>query len=106
MSEYYIPQFKLSVRKPGPGPSHENSHSGLVLYALAAAYAQAAYRDQAVTTLTFAYRAAPPLTLSETDLLNLTQYTDELTWIGQHMPSLTPTLQLLSRFMDLGYARP
>ncbi|MBZ9750114.1 hypothetical protein K7W42_04470 [Deinococcus sp. HMF7604] len=67
-------------------------------------YIQAATTDhwaEATALLAQAYQAAPPQTLSSEDCRILLPLTDALTYLGQHLPCLSPTLALLHRLIQL-----
>lgn len=75
--------------------------AALTFYREAVLCAQQQAWDQATVHLTSAFDVAPPSQLSAEDCQALACYSDDLAYIGQGLPCLTPTLQLFARFVAL-----
>lgn len=75
--------------------------ASLQLYRQAAQSAQASAWTQATTALQQAFLSAPPQQLTDDECRSLRPYLDDLTAVGQRLPSLTFTLGLLTRIRDL-----
>ncbi|UBV44562.1 hypothetical protein LAJ19_17455 (plasmid) [Deinococcus taeanensis] len=73
----------------------------LTLYRNAVLCAQQQDWDLATAALDAAYNAAPPAELSLEDCRTLKRHSDDLALVGQHLPCLTPTIQLFSRFLSI-----
>lgn len=70
----------------------------LALYAQASAWCLEEDLSRAQAALAQAYAEVPPLTLTWDDRYALTSIVDDLVYVGQLLPSLQPTLELLRRF--------
>lgn len=69
----------------------------LALYAQASAWCLEGDLSRAEAALAQAYAEVPPPTLTRDDRYALTSIADDLVYVGQLLPSLQPTLDLLRR---------
>lgn len=74
--------------KPFPSPQ-------LTLYAQVSSWCARGELDRAGIALAQAYSTAPPQTLTRDDGRALAALADDLVYVGQLLPSLQPTLDLL-----------
>lgn len=92
----------------GPGEvvsSSDDPSSRLTLYAQAVAWCLEGDLDRAQATLFQAYSLVPPLTLTHDDRRVLEGLADNLVYIGQLLPSIQPTLELLQQLQGTCAAR-
>ena len=73
----------------------------LNLYYRSAQSAQQQALSEAMSLLEQAFTAQPPANLTDDECRALKQLDDDLTFIGQQLPCVVPTLQLLRRWQCL-----
>lgn len=75
----------------------------LNLYYRSAQSAQQQALSEAIALLQQAFTVQPPATLSDDECRALQQVGDDLTYVGQLLPCVSPTLQLLRRWQQIGH---
>lgn len=72
----------------------------LNFYAHASAWCVQGDLNRAQAALTLAYLAVPPATFTGDDERALLSIADDLVYVGQFLPSLRPTLELLGQLQN------